>query len=96
MQKSIHSSAYKHFLQELRRARLEAGLTQEQLALALDEDQTLVSKVERGVRRMDVVELHQWVAALGLPLLAFVERLDDRLTRNQPPTPSRKRRQTLR
>lgn len=84
MQKSIHSSAYAHFLEELRQARLDAGLTQEQLASALNVDQTLVSKVELGIRRIDVVELYQWVAALEMPFLVFAERLHDRLARNQP------------
>lgn len=96
MQKSVHSSAYAHFLDELRQARLRAGLTQEQLAAALNVDQTLVSKVELGVRRIDVVELYRWVLALDMPFLAFAERLNDRLGRNQLPSDVRKRRRAQR
>lgn len=91
MQKSIHSAEYQHFLDELRGARERAGLTQEQLAEVLGEHQTLVSKVERGVRRLDVVELRQWMAALGVGLLEFTRTLDDRLSRHARPVSKRLR-----
>lgn len=82
MQKSLHSEDYQHFLAELRAAREQAGVSQERLAELLEEHQTLVSKVERGVRRLDVVELRRWLIALGESPQAFMTRLDERITRN--------------
>lgn len=86
MQKSIHSDDYRHFLEELRDARLAAGVSQEQLAAALGEHQTLISKVERGVRRLDVVELRRWMHALGRSFPEFCEGIDSRLSRHRLPT----------
>lgn len=79
MQKSLYSDRQELFLQMLRNARLAAGLTQTQLARALRIDQTVVSKAENGVRRLDVVELHAWLEALNLPLLSFIVALDEGL-----------------
>ncbi len=39
------------FGQTLRKARLDAGLSQEQLALASDIDRTFISMLERGIRQ---------------------------------------------
>jgi len=51
-------------------ARLATGLTQKALAERLSIGQSSVSKVERGLQRLDLVELHRWLSALGGPSLA--------------------------
>lgn len=51
--------------------------------MRIGEDQTFVSKCERGIRRLDVVELKRWTNGLGLDLIAFVNLIDQRLDRNQ-------------
>lgn len=51
-------------------ARLASGLTQKTLAERLSIGQSSVSKVERGLQRLDLVELHRWLSALGEPSLA--------------------------
>ena len=79
MQKSLHTPGYRKFRELLRAARDDAGMTQEQLAKKLGEGQDFVSKCERGVRRLDVVELRQWCRALGIPFTSFVEQLDGKL-----------------
>jgi len=76
MQKSVHSPAYRAFRQFLREAREESGVTQVQLAERLAESQDFVSKCERGVRRLDVVELVQWCRALDVPFPEFAEDLE--------------------
>lgn len=91
MLKSLNSAAYQHFLTELRAAREAAGLTQDELAGRLGEHQTLVSKVERGVRRLDIVELRAWLMALDVQLTEFVGRFDDRLQRHGAPRVARSR-----
>ena len=62
MQKSLHSERHRLFLAMLRKRRTDAKITQIALATALQMQQSDVSKVELGVRRLDVVELHGWVA----------------------------------
>ncbi|MDE2465789.1 MAG: helix-turn-helix transcriptional regulator [Alphaproteobacteria bacterium] len=76
MSKPLHSEGYARFLLELRRAREERGMSQSDLAKAMGEHQTYVSKVETGVRRVDVVELQRWLSALRLSLTEFAPVLD--------------------
>jgi transcriptional regulator with XRE-family HTH domain len=79
MEKSIFTGEYAAVLRLLRRAREDAGLTQVQLAEALERTQSFVSKVERGETRLDVIQLRTWLAALGATLPAFAERLEREL-----------------
>jgi transcriptional regulator with XRE-family HTH domain len=71
--RSLHSPAYKRFLQRLRAARKEAGLTQEEVARALRLPQSEVSRSETGERRTDVVELSRYARLYGKSLDWFVE-----------------------
>lgn len=80
MHKSIGSRQYTHFLNCLRQAREEAGLTQEELALRLGESQSFISKCERGERRMDLVELRAICKAMGISLEKFVKNFEKGLT----------------
>jgi transcriptional regulator with XRE-family HTH domain len=73
-QKALHAKRYEAFRMRLRRAREEAGLTQEQVAECLGRPQTWVSKCEVGERRVDFVELEEWAAACGKPLDWFRTR----------------------
>ncbi len=57
MSKSIHSSEYKTVIRKLREAREAAGLTQQEAAEKLSKPQSYISKIERGERRIDVVEI---------------------------------------
>jgi transcriptional regulator with XRE-family HTH domain len=77
MEKSIHSQEYVQFLQLLRAVREESGFTQADVASRLGATQSFVSKCERGERRLDVVELRAWCAALEIPLLKFLRRFED-------------------
>jgi ribosome-binding protein aMBF1 (putative translation factor) len=83
MEKSIYSARYGAFLKLLKKARQDAGLTQTQLALKLGETQTLVSKCERGERRIDIVELHTFCRALGVSLVQFVGSLERTINRKK-------------
>jgi DNA-binding XRE family transcriptional regulator len=77
MEKSVFTQEYAVFLKQLRQARLDAGLTQEQLAERLQQTQSWISKCERGERRIDAVELMQFCRAMGVPLLEFIRRLQE-------------------
>lgn len=56
---------------QLRQAREAAGLTQVDLSEAIGKSQTFVSDVERGVRRLDVVELWEICRAMEIDFVAF-------------------------
>ena len=79
MPKPLHNAQYRKLLDILRGAREEAGYTQRELAAALGEDQSYVSKCELGVRRLDVIELRDWIRAMGLSFRTFAKRLDSEL-----------------
>ena len=57
----------------LRQIRLDAGLTQVQVASRLGETQSYVSKYESGEQRLDLTEIESVCKAVGVPLLKFVK-----------------------
>lgn len=79
MLKSLHTSQNQVLLAMLKSARKSASLPQADLATRLGRGQGTVSKVELGVRRLDVIELRAWLGALGVDFPSFVRELDDRL-----------------
>jgi transcriptional regulator with XRE-family HTH domain len=81
VRKSIHTSQHKQLLVLLRKIRLEAGLTQAQLAEILNTDQTVISKIESGERRIDVLELREICKATGITLESFVRKLEKSLNK---------------
>jgi transcriptional regulator with XRE-family HTH domain len=72
--KALHTKRYRAFLGHLRHARIDAGLTQAEVAALLGKPQTWVSKCELGERRVDFVELEDFAAACGKPLAYFRTR----------------------
>ena len=70
---TVHSPRYRQFLKKLRAARLDAGLTQQQVARALRKPQSFVSKCESGERRVDVVELERFAKVYGKGLEDFLQ-----------------------
>ncbi|MBB4128680.1 transcriptional regulator with XRE-family HTH domain [Xanthomonas translucens] len=70
--KSIHKKDYAILLGQLRELRLAAGLTQVDLSAALGRPQSYVSDVERGERRMDLLQLRDFCNACGTSLTSFV------------------------
>jgi len=54
--KTIHNTRYQSLLTLLLEARVEAGLTQKELATKLGRPQSFVSKTENAERRLDVIE----------------------------------------
>lgn len=79
MLKSLHRQHNQVFLELLRRRREIGKLRQADLALYLGSDQATVSKVETGGRRLDVIELRDWLLALDVDFLDFMHELDDQL-----------------
>jgi transcriptional regulator with XRE-family HTH domain len=56
MRKTLHSANYARLLALLKAARKDAGIVQQELADRLGKPQSFVAKVERGERRIDVIE----------------------------------------
>jgi len=72
MVKSIHTKEYAYFVERLQKARLEAGLTQVQVAKKLKRPQSHVSNVESGQQRVDIVELQRFAKLYGKNITYFV------------------------
>ncbi|MCZ7652667.1 MAG: helix-turn-helix transcriptional regulator [Thermoanaerobaculia bacterium] len=70
---SIHSERYRRFLGRLRAARVAAGLTQKDVAIAFERNQSWVSKCETGERRVDPIELAAFAELYRQPLDFFLE-----------------------
>lgn len=83
MEKSIHTREHTAFLELLREARQESGMTQVELAKKLKLTQSLYSKMERGECRLDVIQLRRVCQAIGLTLPQFAERLESRLSKRK-------------
>ncbi len=77
---SIFTSEYQALLRLLRTARQKSGLTQMQLGERLGQPQAIISKCERGERRLDVVELRAYCTALGISYLHLLEQLEQELS----------------
>ena len=79
MLKRIPHGHREALLKLLRAIRTEKALTQRDLARKLGREQNFVSLYERGVRRLDVLELREVCKALGITLAGFIRRLERRL-----------------
>lgn len=60
----------------LKQTRLDAQLTQSDLARRLGKPQSYVSKYESGERRLDIIELEEVCTATGESLSDFVRALE--------------------
>lgn len=69
---STHHEDYQLLVSMLRDTREGDGVTQVDLATRLGTTQTFISKVERGERRLDVIELIEVFEALGVKPDAWI------------------------
>lgn len=73
--KSLFSPRYDEFLKLLREARIAAGLSQRGAAKKLNRTQSFISKSESGERRVDVIELVDFLRAYGVRPDRFIKKL---------------------
>lgn len=71
---SIHDPRYKRLIQELIDIRELKKITQVELAASLKKPQSYVSKVENLDRRLDILELNDWLIALDISIIHFIEK----------------------
>jgi transcriptional regulator with XRE-family HTH domain len=83
MPKSIHRLEYRILLDLLRAKRLQAEMTQAACSAALGRHQSFMSDVERGVRRLDVVQLRDICNVLGTDLVGFIRDYERTLRRQK-------------
>ena len=77
MPSSVFTQRHQEFIQFLVETRKAAGVTQIQLAERLGRPQSFVSKVERGERRLDVIEFCQVAEALGREPASMLSEFSD-------------------
>lgn len=73
MGKSIYSTEYDFVLSQLKRARIEAGMTQAEVAKRIGKPQSYISKCESGERRIDITEVNKLAKLYKKPLNYFVK-----------------------
>ena len=61
----------------LKEVRLEMGLRQEEVARALGQPQSFVSKYESGERKLDVIEFMDVCAVLGISPAELMNRVEN-------------------
>lgn len=81
MLKSIHTSRYRQFLELLKAERLKAGVTQAKLADRIGVTQSVISKMETGERRLDVVEVLEICDALRISQRDFLSAVVEKIKR---------------
>lgn len=83
MDKSIYTREYSTLLRLLRRAREDAGITQVALAELLHQTQSFVSKIEKGDRRLDVIQLRTILKAFGVSFTDFICQLEEAISADE-------------
>lgn len=69
---SVRSEAYQRLIRALVALRVDAGLSQAQVAARLGKPPSFVGKYELGERRLDVVEVFVVLKAFGADPLIFL------------------------
>lgn len=68
-----YQAKYQKLTAKLRSARQEAGLTQVEAGKKLKKPQAYLSKIERGERRVDAVELHELAKVYNKDINYFIK-----------------------
>jgi len=73
MSKSAYSKEYKEIIECLKKARLESGLSQQEVADKLNKPQSYISKIESGERRLDVAEIKSFASIYKKSISYFIQ-----------------------
>jgi len=74
MDKTIYTNDHKFIIEQLKKARIEAGFDQEKAAELLGKTQSFISKIEAGQRRIDVVQLKEFAKTYKKSLDYFIKK----------------------
>jgi transcriptional regulator with XRE-family HTH domain len=83
MPKSIYRPEYTVLRELIREVRTARGITQDALSERLGHNQSFLSDIERGTRRIDVLELRDLCEQVDTDLLRFVAELERRIAQSQ-------------
>lgn len=75
MEKSLYTERHHLLTELLKKARKEAGLTQQDVADMLGKPQSFVAKYENGERRLDIIEFMDVAEALSVDPSVLLSRL---------------------
>lgn len=75
MAASVHTQAHKAIVKAFIEARTDAGILQADLAKRIGRDQSFVSRIETGQRRLDILEAFVIARAMGYDPAEFLKRL---------------------
>jgi len=82
MEKTVVAKDYVVLLKILRKVRKRLNITQAEIGARLGMTQSMISKCERGERRLDVIELRRWcMEGMQIPLLQFLTEVETALAR---------------
>lgn len=79
VEKTIFTPEFRELLVLLKEIRQKNGVTQFDLAEALGTTQSVISKYERGERRIDLIQLRDFCNAIGTTLPKFVREFERRI-----------------
>lgn len=92
---SIHTAEHAELVLLLKDLRLKAGLSQVEVAEALDRPQTYVSAIEVGQRGIDLLQVRELCELYGLGFPKFAELFEARLkSKESTKRPPRRRRKS--
>lgn len=83
LEKTIYTDEYVVVLRLLKQAREAAGITQVDLAQRLGQTQSFVSKIERGDRRLDIIQLRTILQHCSVTLPSFVGLMEKELSKSR-------------
>lgn len=69
---SLHDPRYRVIIERLKNLRESKKVTQVGLALSLKKPQSYIAKVENFERRIDIIELQDWLKALETDVCSFL------------------------
>ncbi|PIP27752.1 MAG: hypothetical protein COX30_00300 [Candidatus Moranbacteria bacterium CG23_combo_of_CG06-09_8_20_14_all_39_10] len=73
MDKTIKTKEYARFIERLRKARLEAGLKQIDVAKKVKRPQSYISRIESGEYRLDILEVKRLAKIYGKSIEYFLK-----------------------
>ena len=73
MSKAIYSKEHKYLVAKLKKARMESGLSQKEAAKLLRKNQSYISKIESGQRRVDIIQLKEFAGIYKKPVNFFLK-----------------------
>lgn len=73
MSKSVYTKDYEEIINRLKRARIDAGFSQQVVADKLGKPQSYISKIESGERRLDVAEIKKFAEVYKKGISYFIK-----------------------